>query len=530
MFLRMRWITLLGLWLVGSLPLAMAVPDAKSVVVLYNTEVAESKKLAEFYSKARGIPEGNLVGLKMPEAQEISRDQYKESILGPLLKTFSDRGWWTLAKDQNGLILPVQNKMRVMVTMRGVPLKIRKTPEPPAKEGEEKQKHPLIGHDEASVDSELAMFGAQGLPLESGLKNAYYKLDKTIEDAKLPFLMLTARIDAPTYETCERMITDAIAVEKTGLWGMAYIDIANKFPQGDQWLEAVVKSSVEAGIPTVVDRFNDTLPMHYPMRNAALYYGWYEWSVNGPFVNPNFRFRQGAVAMHLHSFSAQQMRNPNANWSGALLERGAAATIGNVYEPYLHMTHDFGILHDRLLKGYSFVEACWMAMPVTSWQGVVLGDPLYQPYRHIRGTGEVEDEDVVYRALRAAQIKWPDDAKERRQQLVAAAGRMQSAEIHEALGLELREAGKTGEAKTQFQKALILFKDKADRLRQELHMISIDRQGNRKREAVIGLKAAKQIYKELPEAKAVLGWLDILDPPAPPPADPREVPAKPSNP
>ncbi len=76
----------------------------------------------------------------------------------------------------------------------------------------------------------------------------------------LPFLVLTARIDAPSYATCERMIRDAVAAEKTGLWGMAYVDIANKFPQGDQWLETVVKENAQAGIPTVVDRFNDTLP------------------------------------------------------------------------------------------------------------------------------------------------------------------------------------------------------------------------------------------------------------------------------
>jgi uncharacterized protein (TIGR03790 family) len=86
----------------------------------------------------------------------------------------------------------------------------------------------------------------------------------------LPFLILTARIDAASHATCERMIRDAIEAEKTGLWGMAYVDIANKFPQGDQWLETVV-SETPAGIPTVVDRFNDTLPKNYPMeRRRAL--------------------------------------------------------------------------------------------------------------------------------------------------------------------------------------------------------------------------------------------------------------------
>jgi len=51
-------------------------------------------------------------------------------------------------------------------------------------------------------------------------------------------------------------------------------------------------------------------------------------------------------------------------------------TLGNVYEPYLQMTHHFDIFQTRLLAGHTVVEAAYMALPVLSWQNVVLGDPL----------------------------------------------------------------------------------------------------------------------------------------------------------
>ena len=115
--------------------------------------------------------------------------------------------------------------------------------------------------------------------------------------------------------------------------------------------------------------------------------------------------------MHLHSFSARATLRPAKNWCGGLLEKGAAVTVGNVYEPYLHLTHDFSILQQRLLAGFSWGEACWMAMPVTSWQGVVLGDPLYRPFLHLAGGGVKQEGDIPYRALRAAALEWKNNPR-----------------------------------------------------------------------------------------------------------------------
>lgn len=529
----MRAFALMLLLLVGFPLLASGAPRPESVAILYNFADPESRKLAKFYREARGIPEENLIGLEMPMTQDISRADYDQLIAIPLRREFDRRGWWKRGKDRAGVKMPILNKIRVLVTVRGVPLRIKQTPKPapPAPAADAKpvtpapQKNPFDGHDEASVDSELAMFGVEGVPLEGVLQNKYFQSGKSISGPEFPFLVLTARIDAPTYATCERMISDAIEAEKTGLWGMAYVDIANKVPQGDKWLETVVRENSEAGIPTVVDRFNDTFPKNYPMRETALYFGWYDRNVSGPFLNPDFQFRKGAVAMHLHSFSAEQLRDASKNWSGALLERGAAVTIGNVYEPYLHLTHDFGVVQQSLLAGLSWVEACWLAIPATSWQGVILGDPLYRPFKHFDGSGEVSDSDKDFRALRAATIRWPDNPAERSKQLDKAADRTRSGILAEAVGLHYLALGLTAEAGSRFRLAKAYFPADADKLRQDFHVISMDRSANRKDLAIRGLRDAELRYGAIPEAESVKGWLDILDPPPPPPADPTKAPA-----
>lgn len=519
----MKFRDLMFLFLTVLPCLSRAAISPESVAVLYNDSVPDSRKLAELYRVARNIPEDNLIGLTMPTAADISREDYQRSILKPLCREFDVRNWWTRRRE-GSLTVPVANRIRVLVTMRGVPLRILPGKKPDGAVTD--PKNPMSGHDEASVDSELSMFGVEGVPTDGVLENKYYKSEKPIEDAELPFLVLTARIDAPSLAICERMIHDAVEAEETGLWGRAYVDIANKFAQGDQWLEQVVKADLETGIPTVVDRFNETFPPNYPMTDCSIYYGWYDRNLNGPFLNTRFQFRKGAVAMHLHSFSAEQLTDGTKNWSGGLLARGAAVTVGNVYEPYLPLTHDFGILHRRLLEGYSWAEACWMAMPVASWQGVVLGDPLYRPFRCLSGNGMKRDDDIPYRALRAAAIQWKEDPAERLKQVEKASERMNSGILAEALGLERLESKEPLLAAGYFRTAKSLYQDPPDKLRQDFHLIAIDRTAGLKDLAIAGLEKSRKTYGDLPEAAGFKTWLDILDPPPPPTpvADPAKKP------
>jgi uncharacterized protein (TIGR03790 family) len=494
------------------------------VLVLFNESDPESGRLAEAYQEARNIPPSQVLGLEMPKKADITRAEYEHSILTPLREHFTEKGWWERNRDAQGLLLPTSNRIRAIVLMRGVPLRIKPEPKPEAKPGDPPPENPTAQRDEACVDSELALFGIETLPTNGVLKNPFYKSAVPLSKTTAPFFVLVSRIDAPAYVVCKRMITDAVETEKHGLWGRAYVDIANKFPVGDKWLNAIVAQNTRMGIPTATDRFKDTLPKNYPMTGAALYYGWYDSHVSGPFLNPGFMFRPGAVAVHLHSFSAQQLSDAHKNWCAPLLVRGAAATVGNVYEPFLDLSHNFDILHDRLLQGWTFAEAAWAAMPVASWQGVALGDPLYRPFLHIGGTGENRPEDRDFRALRAASKEWPSETDLRREKLASAAGKLSSGTLAEGLAFDYKENNDITNAQLWFNKAKSFYDTGGDRLRQDMQLIAIERERKNNPVAITALRNAKSEYGDIPEAQALAGWLDILDPPPPPVADPTKLP------
>ena len=494
--------------------------STESVAVLYNNQIPESEELAKFYAKMRGIPRANLIGLELSEKGEITRQEYNETLSEPLLAIFRSRQWWQMAKTPEGQILPGKSKITTLVCMRGVPYKIKRQTLTTTASTQKLPAH-FAKANEAAVDSELAMFGVQGLATLGPRNNPYFKKDISIAQAKLPFLLLVGRIDAPSYATCKRMISDAIATERRGLWGMCYLDFAKKggsYVVGDQWLESIAKLNDELGIPTAIDKNKQTFTTNYPMNDASLYYGWYTGNKNGPLLNSKFRFRRGAVAIHLHSFSASNLRDANRNWTGPILTKGAAATVGNVYEPYLQFTHHFDILHDRLIKGYSLVEAAYMACPAVSWQNVVLGDPLYRPFLHLDGSGTKDKFDRDYRAIRMANQLWGKTPDTMVKKLRTTAADKSSATLYEYLGLWHRFHKQNKVAIAFFQTASRKHMLNADRLRQWIYTADIQRESGDKQLAILTLRRAKTIIGDIPEIKSVTALLNILDPPPPPPA------------
>jgi len=137
----------------------------------------------------------------------------------------------------------------------------------------------------------------------------------------------------------------------------------------------------ELGFETTVDNQPETFSANFPLSHIAIYCGWYDSGVSGPFALPRVEFMPGAFAYHLHSYSANTLRSPNENWGGPLLAKGATCTMGSVYEPYLSGTPNFAIVIALMTTaGFSFGEAACAGQTVVSWQTTVVGDPLYRPF------------------------------------------------------------------------------------------------------------------------------------------------------
>jgi hypothetical protein len=102
--------------------------------------------------------------------------------------------------------------------------------------------------------------------------------------------------------------------------------------------------------------------------------------VDGPFNLPGLQFPVGAIALHIHSYSAATLRASATGWAGPLVARGVTATFGNVHEPYLQFTHRPDLLLRALARGDTLAEAAYHALVALSWQAIVIGDPLYRPF------------------------------------------------------------------------------------------------------------------------------------------------------
>jgi uncharacterized protein (TIGR03790 family) len=356
-------------------------PLADSTIVVYNKTVPESVELAKFYAEKRGIAPDHLIGLDSPTEEEIAREQYDATIARPLREIFKQRHWWTLNESAGKAPVVSASSIHFVAIIKGMPLKIRSIDHSP---GDQPGAGPIKSRNEASVDSELSVLGFYSPQVSSAIPNPYFRSFRAISDFNDPKLLLVCRLDAPTAETVRCMVVDAVATEKSGLWGRAYVDAASKTvaggATGDEWLAEIVQEFHKIGIPVVYEDTPALFPDVYPMTDCAFYYGWYAGKVTGPFTRPDFRFVPGAIAVHIYSFSASTLRDPNADWVGPLISKGAAASLGNVYEPYLQLTSRLDTFNDRLLHGFTFAESAYMATPALSWMTVMVGDPLYRPY------------------------------------------------------------------------------------------------------------------------------------------------------
>ncbi len=303
-------------------------------------------ELAKFYAQKRGIARDHLVGLACSRDEEISREDYDRTIAKPLREVFRQRKWWTVLGASGEMPAISGNSIRFVALIKGMPMKIRAAEAYP---GDKPEPGPIGSRNEASVDSEVAVLARFAPQISGAVTNPYYQSYRAVIEANdMPF-MLVCRLDAPTAGAVRQMITDAIATEKDGLWGRAYVDGAHNAPGsalglGDRWMAGIVDQLHAVGIPVVYDDLPAMFPDGYPMSDCALYYGWYSGNVAGPFTQPSFRFLPGAVAVHIHSFSASTLRDPNAGWVAPLVMKGAAAVLGNVYEPYLQLTTNLDIV------------------------------------------------------------------------------------------------------------------------------------------------------------------------------------------
>jgi hypothetical protein len=265
-----------------------------------------------------------------------------------------------------------------------------------------------------------------------------------------------------------RVIEDTIAAEAKGLRGFMYVDArgvkGGPLQEGDSWLHEAARDARENGLPVILDDGPALFPMPYPMRHAAVYLGWYAEEATGPFVREGFKFVPGAVAVHLHSFSAVTLRADH-NWCAPLLKGGAAATLGNVAEPFLGLTSELNVFSQRLREGFTFGEACQMSVRYLSWMNAFIGDPLYRPFLNVK-EGDANEWD----AYRGGVRTWVTKGRAAGEIAMAAAvKRFKTGIVGEGLGLLQMSGNDNAKAIAAFQQSRAAYDEDEDRTRVAVH-------------------------------------------------------------
>ncbi len=504
----MRFAAALFAFMLAAGRAATVVPESASTIVVFNETDHDSRELARYYAEKRGIAEENIVGLKCSMNEEVTRAEFDRDIADPLRAVFEKRKWWKLRAAGSSRGRVESSRIRFVALIRGIPLKIAPQSEP--YEGDKKDGPPqVVAHNEAAVDSELAVLGVFSRRISGGLNNPYFRSYQRMRESGIPSLLLVCRLDAPTPALVRRMIDDSLAAEQSGLRGIAYIDARGtadpQLIEGDKWLLNAATTTRRKGMPVVMDTGAGLYPESYPMTHAALYLGWYAENVAGPFVRSDFRFEPGAVAVHLHSFSGATLRDPRRNWCGPLLAAGAAATIGNVYEPFLGFTPSLDVFADRLRAGFTFAESAYMSQRMLSWMTTFVGDPLYRPFPEgLAATGDSpRDEWEAYRL--GAQVWFDRGPEEGAKELRKLAKQFKSGAILEGLGLLQLTADRIGDAQHTFEDAAGLYREPADILRATIHQFFQLRSLKRPQDAEMLARKRSAQFPAAPGAEVLRG-------------------------
>lgn len=361
---------------------------AARVVILANAGDPGSLQVARHYAERRGVPEGNIVALPMSSAETISWREFVGTIWEPLLRELEARKWIDVLAEGGALHDDAGRARRVitghriayLVVCRGVPLRIEHD-QALYRENPPMTTRPEFRANQGAVDSELAALPMGNYPINACVVNPLFMKPQPTA-AQLSRVVKVARLDGPDVASALALVDNAIAGEAARTRGNAYVDYGGGVSQlGNDWLERTARALDAGGFHVIEEKTPAMFGVNDSMADAQFYFGWYAEKINGPFTRAGFRFPPGAVALHIHSFSSATLHAAGEGWCGPFVARGVTATFGNVYEPYLRLTHRPDLIAEAMLRGERAGDAAFYALPALSWQCVFVGDPLFRKIR-----------------------------------------------------------------------------------------------------------------------------------------------------
>jgi uncharacterized protein (TIGR03790 family) len=490
---------------------ARAVNDGADVLVVYNSSMAESKDVADHYASMRNVPASQVFGVALPRTEVISRAQYREQLEQPVLKFVEDKKLFTFAHSKLS-----SATIRYIVLCYGVPLKI--APDPALSEKIDPKIDVLHRNNGAAVDAELATLPSiyKKLSHAGPLGNPTFRATNSAAMNPTTGVIMVARLDGPSAAIARSLVDKAVQAERDGLWGRAYIDMrgitnAGPLAQLDTNFLVAAQAAQRTGFETVVDTNSEPFSTSFPMSQIALFAGWGDENVTGPFTRAKVEFMPGAFAYALHSYDAATLRSTDTHWAGPFLAKGVTATMGAVDEPFADGNPDMAIFFTRwLMLHMTYGEAAYSSLSTVSWQDTVIGDPLYSPFRK---AGEQRHKELANRGSKLVEwshlsvvninIALDTPLGELIKYLNAEPTTKTSAILSEKLGDMYQAIGKPESSIHEYRQALKLNPSPQQEVRLRLALVNKLIAAGKKTEALAELEEFQKHCRDYPDMAAI---------------------------
>jgi len=412
----MSAISQLNILLIRFLCSVLFTLEPNEILVIVNRQLPASEQIAQYYCQKRNIPEQNVLylalGYKLRDS--MSRDEYDKSVAGPI---------------RTEILRRTPGDIRCLVTTYGVPIVVYGRGTLPGMTARLRELQELVAQEKLKLEqlqqqdpnnpnanaAQKNQINQRILPIQSEIDRISGKESHASVDSELSMLLhdsyelhrwqindlrsdvfgigfrtlMVSRLDGPNPNIVKGLIDKAISTEQTGLKGTAYVDsrglkgnnLMGFFDQSLRELADYIRT--QTAMPVKEEQTGRLFqPGECPQ--TAIYCGWY--SVK-KYVDA-FDFVDGAVGFHIASFEATGLHDPNSTaWCTAMLRDGITATLGPVAEPYLHTFPNPKVFFMHLFSGSCLVEAYYRALPFNSWQLLLIGDPLYRPFKKEDSSG-----------------------------------------------------------------------------------------------------------------------------------------------
>ena len=352
---RLGWSLLL---LAASLP---AETPAR-VMLVTNLNSPLSIRLSDFYQRWHNLPAQQVCRIHTPAVETVTRREFESSIAKSVEGCLRNRN--------------LVEAIYYLVLTQGIPIRIQRA----------------APDDGASVDSELTLLYMR---MKGGLiqfpgatDNPFYRQrDRPFRHPDFPIYLVT-RLAGYSFEDARRAV---LRCREAVNRGKVVLDLkADNDEPGNAWLRDTAIFLPEDR--SLLDLSPQVVP---PQKEVIGYAGWGSNDPSRKTRKSGMQWLPGAIATEFVSTNARTLAMPPFHWTlgtwqdsstwfagspqSMILDyvwEGVSGIAGNIDEPYLKWTVRPDVLFPAYLSGRNLAESFYLALPVLSWQTLILGDPL----------------------------------------------------------------------------------------------------------------------------------------------------------